>query len=93
MPSFLLLTDDEIHALVEYVRFLALRGEYERKLVNELAGDFSQKAVASRTEGGESRDAIVAELKEMLAGDIVDAATSIGDGMAEDWTASDTEEA
>ena len=93
MPSFLLLTDDEIHALVEYVRFLALRGEYERKLVNELAGDFSQKAVASRTEGGESRDSIIAELKEMLAGDIVDAATSIGDGMSEDWSVSDTEEA
>ena len=93
MPSFLLLTDSEIHALVEYVRFLSLRGEYERKLVNELAGDFSQKAVATRTEGGESREAIVAELKEMLAADIVEASTSIGDGMAEDWSVSDTEEA
>ena len=93
MPSFLLLTDSEIHALVEYVRFLSLRGEYERKLVNELAGDFSQKAVTTRTEGGESRDAIIAELKEILAGDIVEAATSIGDGMAEDWSVSDTEEA
>jgi mono/diheme cytochrome c family protein len=93
MPSFLLLTDSEIHALVEYVRFLSLRGEYERKLVNELAGDFSQKAVATRTEGGESREAIVAELKEMLAADIVEAANSIGDGMAEDWSVSDTEEA
>lgn len=93
MPSFLLLTDSEIHALVEYVRFLSLRGEYERKLVNELAGDFSQKAVATRTEAGESREAIVAELKEMLAADIVEAANSIGDGMAEDWSVSDTEEA
>ena len=93
MPSFLLLTDSEIHALVEYVRFLSLRGEYERKLVNELAGDFSQKAVATRTEGGESREAIVAELKEMLAADIVEASTSIGDGLAEDWSVSDTEEA
>ena len=93
MPSFLLLKDKEIHALVEYVRFLTLRGEYERKLVNELAGDFSQEAVASRTEGSESRDKILAELKEMLAGDIVEAATSIGDGIAEDWSASDTEAA
>ena len=93
MPSFLLLTDSEINSLVEYVRFLSLRGEYERKLVNELAGDFSQKAVATRTEGGESREAIVSELKEMLAADIVDAANSIGDGMAEDWSVSDTAEA
>lgn len=93
MPSFLLLTDSELHALVEYVRFLSLRGEYERKIVNELAGDFSQKAVANRTEGGESRDEIVAELKEMLASDIADAAVSIGDGMAEEWSLADTEEA
>jgi mono/diheme cytochrome c family protein len=93
MPSFLLLTDSEIHALVEYVRFLSLRGEYERKLVNQLAVDFSQEAVASRTEGDESREAIVAELKEMLAGDIAEAASSIGDELAETWLASDTEEA
>jgi mono/diheme cytochrome c family protein len=93
MPSFLLLTDSELHALVEYVRFLSLRGEYERKLVNELAGDYSQKAVSNRVEGGESRDEIVAELKEMLAGDIAEAAVSIGDGMAEEWSVSDTEEA
>ncbi len=46
MPSFLLLTDAELHAIVEYVRFLSLRGEYERKLVNELAGDFLNEGCA-----------------------------------------------
>ena len=30
MPSFLLLPDNEIEALVEYVKYLAIRGESER---------------------------------------------------------------
>jgi mono/diheme cytochrome c family protein len=37
MPSFRLLADDEIDALVNYVRYLAARGETERKLVDLLA--------------------------------------------------------
>jgi mono/diheme cytochrome c family protein len=38
MPSFRLLADDEIDALVTYVRYLAARGETERKLIELLAG-------------------------------------------------------
>ena len=45
MPSFLLMKDEEHHAIIEYVRFLAMRGEYERKLVAELSSDFSQIAL------------------------------------------------
>jgi mono/diheme cytochrome c family protein len=33
MPSFLLLSDAELDAVVEYVRFLAIRGETERRLL------------------------------------------------------------
>src|SRR5690606_2369343 len=33
MPSFRLLADDEIDALVDYVKYLAIRGEVERRLV------------------------------------------------------------
>lgn len=36
MPSFKLLDNDEIEALVHYVRFLAIRGEVERKLIDIL---------------------------------------------------------
>jgi mono/diheme cytochrome c family protein len=38
MPSFVLLKDDELSALVEYVRWLSIRGEYELKLAAELSG-------------------------------------------------------
>lgn len=93
MPSFLLLKEDELHALVEYVRFLALRGEYERKLVNELAGDYSQEALRSRVKGGEEKSAIVEELTTFLAEDLKDSASTLGDDLNEQWSAADTEEA
>ena len=93
MPSFLLLKDEEMHAIIEYVRFLSLRGEYERKLGNELAGDFSQKAVDGRVKGGESREAIIGELTEFLAEDLKEASVGLGDELAEQWSAADTEDA
>jgi mono/diheme cytochrome c family protein len=92
MPSFLLLADDELHAIVEYVRFLSLRGEYERKLVNEVAGDFSQAAAQNRVSGGESLDSIVAELKTFLAEDMSETAVSLGDELAEQWSVSNLDE-
>jgi mono/diheme cytochrome c family protein len=91
MPSFLLLKDEELQALVEYVRFLAMRGEYERKLVNELASDFSTKAVESRLQS-ESRADIVKELEEFLTDDMAPIAEAAGDELAETWTVAESEE-
>jgi mono/diheme cytochrome c family protein len=43
MPSFLLLPENEIEALVDYVKYLAIRGEVERNLLNFWAsGDFDK---------------------------------------------------
>ncbi|MEY3458463.1 MAG: hypothetical protein RL215_1620 [Planctomycetota bacterium] len=91
MPSFLLMKDEELHALVEYVRFLAMRGEYERKLVNELAADFSTKAV-EETRKDEPREAIVSELAEFLKTDMPELAETAGDELAETWTTAEAEE-
>jgi mono/diheme cytochrome c family protein len=44
MPSFLLLGDAETKAVVEYVRWLSVRGEFEKRTDDDLA-DFSQDAV------------------------------------------------
>jgi mono/diheme cytochrome c family protein len=44
MPSFLLLGDAETKAVVEYVRWLAMRGELEKRIGDELA-DFSLTAI------------------------------------------------
>lgn len=35
MPSFRLLADDELEALVQYVKYLAIRGDVERQLIYE----------------------------------------------------------
>jgi mono/diheme cytochrome c family protein len=45
MPSFMLLPDDEVKLIGEYVRWLAMRGEMERKLNAWLVTSYSQEAV------------------------------------------------
>lgn len=45
MPSFLWLGDAETEAVVEYVRWLAMRGEYEKRIADDLTNDFSQKTI------------------------------------------------
>ena len=90
MPSFVpMLDDDELVQVVEYIRFLAMRGEFERRLASELASDFSKDAVKDRTDGDEKRSDIVDELKEMLDGDIADSLELAGDTVAEEWAAAD----
>ena len=38
MPSFRLLPEEELEALVDYVKYLSIRGQYERYLIAGLAG-------------------------------------------------------
>ena len=45
MPSFLLLGDRETTAVVEYIRWLAIRGEFEKRLVAELSSDYSVASI------------------------------------------------
>ena len=45
MPSFLWLGDKETESVIEYIRWLAIRGEFESRVDNDLAGDFSQKTI------------------------------------------------
>ena len=91
MPSFVpMLDDEELTAVVEYIRFLAMRGEFERKLVSELAVDYSSEALASRIEDGEKRREIVDELKEFLQEDFPDSLEFISEDLAGSWTSADT---
>ena len=70
MPSFLLLEEGESAALVEYVRWLSMRGEFERRLSAELAGEFSTKAYKNKLRGETTREEILAELKQVLTEDM-----------------------
>ena len=53
MPSFLLLGERETTAVVEYVRWLAIRGEFEKRFVEELTNDYSQAAIKDSTDKAE----------------------------------------
>lgn len=93
MPSFLLLKDDELYAIVEYVRFLAMRGEFERKLVTELSVDYSRASVLDQTSSGTKKSEILAALETFLTEDFAGVASAAGDELAEAWSTADTEEA
>lgn len=69
MPSFMLLSEHESKAIVEYVRWLAMRGDLEHRLASELGSDYSLKAVKEiLADGGTSREEHLASLKAILIG-------------------------
>ncbi|HUG18163.1 MAG TPA: c-type cytochrome [Planctomycetaceae bacterium] len=92
MPSFLLLKESESHALVEYVRWLAMRGEIEYKVGNDLAIDFSNKAIRERGAGGESAEEIGASI-DSAVNDLVELYDTMGADVAELWANAETEDA
>lgn len=92
MPSFMLLEDQEVEQIVEYVRWLSMRGQLENALGAELAGNYSDKAMNERIEGGENRKEILGELREELMV-LPSTAGDLADGIAEAWVAADEADA
>ena len=87
MPSFKLLKPAESAAIIEYVLFLAMRGETEYQLHRLLESDYSEAAIATRVEGGETRDKILNEfVTRVKEGEIDEEATARTDKMIGDWT-------
>lgn len=86
MPSFVPLLDEtELDAVVEYVRFLSMRGEMERRLVSEVAVDYSQEMYEERLADEETREEILEELTEFMEEDMVDIVDDTADGLIENW--------
>jgi mono/diheme cytochrome c family protein len=90
MPSFLLLSDQETDQLVEYVRWLSIRGEFEKNLVAEMAGDYSKDALVKRQKSGEKRDEILNELKTYLE-DFPETIDQVASSLATAWSAAEEE--
>ncbi len=63
MPSFRLLSDQEIESLVDYVKYLSIRGETERQLYNSL-GELDEKELLSKP----PMEAVKKELAEANGG-------------------------
>lgn len=86
MPSFMLLPDDEVTAIVEYVRWLAMRGELENKLVVELGNDFSAKAAKEK-----DRNVLKQEFDSFRDTQLTSKVTEAGGELTEDWNNADDE--
>jgi mono/diheme cytochrome c family protein len=96
MPSFLLFTDEEIGPIVEYIRWLAMRGEFEEKSNAEfVSGQFSAEDVSQRQKqpGGESREAIEKSLDDYIKSQWPAAADEVADRLATSWTAAEQPDA
>ncbi|MBI5759214.1 MAG: cytochrome c [Planctomycetales bacterium] len=94
MPSFVLLPESELNAIVEYVRWLSARGEYEQKLVATLVGEGGGEKDISRrvNKDGESREAILKGLADFIAKDFVEEAAIAAGDVADSWVAADADE-
>jgi mono/diheme cytochrome c family protein len=82
MPSFMLLPDEEVNTIVEYVRWLAMRGEMERKLNAWLSLDYSKEAVADMEEPTSEIEAAFAEAWAEEASDNI---TQFSEELQLDW--------
>ncbi|MCH2128994.1 MAG: cytochrome c [Pirellulaceae bacterium] len=67
MPSFDLLADDEVKSLVEYVKYLAIRGEVERNLVLELS-ELDEDEFLLGEENSEDGIGLVQDTMSMVVG-------------------------
>ena len=81
MPSFMLLPDDEVKLIGEYVRWLAMRGEMERKLNAWLVTSYSQEAV----DEADSPEELHAEFDTEWAEDAGDYIERFGNDLKLDW--------
>ena len=94
MPSFVpMLEEDELDHVVEYIRYLAMRGEFERRLASELATDYSKEAVTNRVGGDMKRGDIVDELKVFLRENIGESLDIVSSGVVDSWTSADEDDA
>ncbi len=79
MASFKMLDDDELNLIVEYVKYLTLRGVAEQKLDVEVGIDFSQATLEEEladiedpAEKKKITDEFISSWKEFLSGDYLE---------------------
>lgn len=88
MPSFVpMLKDEELTAVIEYVRFLSMRGEFEQKLGVAFT-EYTLEAYKS----AENKKDLVNDLNAFIAEDFKDEVEFVQDDLAEAWTVADDEE-
>ncbi len=66
MPSFKLLKDDESKAIIEYVRWLSMRGTIEDQMSAKLTTDYSKKSLAKEIKSKKGSDEKQEAKKEII---------------------------
>jgi mono/diheme cytochrome c family protein len=66
MPSFALLPPDEVEALIEYVRYLSMRGQMETALVGYVFDEFDAETPLDPASDEEQREVIMEMLGEIV---------------------------
>jgi len=96
MPSFVLLGSERLGLLVDYVRWLSMRGEIESKLISELTAQGLTRQAVDQTyqerraaRQKTTRAAIQTELEATLEEEFPDSAQSVIDIVVEAWLAAD----
>lgn len=93
MPSFVLLGEEKLGIIVDYVRWLSIRGEMEIRLLNELSAlGATEREVQQQASEGKSRKEVIEELKKSIESELpamIDAAAS---DLADAWTTADQPE-
>ena len=92
MPAFSpsALDADDLAAVVEYVRWLSMRGGYESGLAFGLGFDVGEEAVAARLEAGETREQILDILTADWQYNVLDLAAPPADDVARSWAEAET---
>ncbi len=94
MPSFLLFKDDEVGSIIEYIRWLSMRGEFEQKVDVEFeAEQYSSDAIAQRRKGGEAQDQIDAALAKFIHDDLPRISSDKSDDLVTSWNAAEQPDA
>ncbi|MBI3863454.1 MAG: cytochrome c [Planctomycetia bacterium] len=97
MPSFVLLGPEKLGLLVDYVRWLSIRGNFEIRLAEELAGlgatesDVTQEVQNDESKKLQRSDAIKAAISA-ASGEVAQLIEREANDLAENWEAGDLPE-
>lgn len=94
MPSFVLLGDEKLSLIVDYVRFLSCRGEVEIRVVSDLAAaGATEKDIRARvTEGKVKRSEAIAEVIKTIKDDLEGIVEQHTSDIAETWATAELPE-
>ncbi|MEZ6045807.1 MAG: cytochrome c [Planctomycetaceae bacterium] len=90
MPSFKLLAQEEKDSLVEYVRWLSIRGEIEKRLIDFFESEFSMLTFEeTKEEGEEALEDLETDFNDILVDDLPDEWESIYEVIGRNWKRAD----